>query len=138
MAGDNILLATIGVKAASREVSYSGETAQVQAVGLVTFDGPDDAKAVADVGRDNPLPVSAEAVEWLLGQIVGLLTSPAGFVRNQARARVTAILESGTVTAVTTVAAVTALNNFGSLPAEAVARHQNLAAWQLCQGSTIS
>lgn len=135
MAGDNVLLATIGVKAASREVSYSGETAQVQAVGLVTFDGPDDAKVVADVGRDNPLPVSAEAVEWLLGQIVGLLTSPAGFDRNQARARVTAILESGTVT---TITAVTALNNFGSLPAEAVARHQNLAAWQLCQGSTIS
>ena len=28
-----------GAKAASREVSYSGETAQVQVVGLATFDG---------------------------------------------------------------------------------------------------
>lgn len=46
-----------GAKAASREVSYSGETAQAQVVGLVTFAGADDAKTVADVGADNPLPV---------------------------------------------------------------------------------
>lgn len=93
------------------------------------------------VSSDNPLPVSNDAAEWLLSQIVSLLTSPAGFDRSQARARVTAILESGTVTTVTTVSTVTditRLNNFGGLPAEAVARHQNLAAWQLCQRSTIS
>lgn len=46
-----------GAKAASREVAYSGETAQAQVVGLVTFAGADDAKTVADVGADNPLPV---------------------------------------------------------------------------------
>lgn len=46
-----------GAKAASREVSYSGETAQVQVVGLATFAGADDAKTVADVSSANPLPV---------------------------------------------------------------------------------
>lgn len=46
-----------GAKAASREVTYSGETAQAQVVGLVTFAGADDAKTVADVNADNPLPV---------------------------------------------------------------------------------
>ena len=100
--------------------------------------GIGDDGSATDVSAANPMPVSAEAVEWLLRQIVSLLTSPAGFDRSQARARVTAILESGTVTTVTTVSAVTAINNFGGLPAEAVARHQNLAAWQLCHRSTIT
>lgn len=52
-----------GAKAASREVSYSGETAQVQVVGLATFAGADDAKTVADVSSANPLPVDASAGE---------------------------------------------------------------------------
>ncbi len=103
--------------------------------------------AAADASAENPLPVSDEATEWLLGQIVSLLTSPAGFDRSQARARGTVIVESGTVTtvgtvstvsAVTAVTDITRLNGFGALPAEAVARHQNLAAWQLCQRSTIT
>ena len=103
--------------------------------------------AAADASAENPLPVSDEATEWLLGQIVSLLTSPAGFDRSQARARVTAILESGTVTtvgtvstvsAVTAVTDITRLNGFGALPAEAMARNQNQAAWQLCQRSTIT
>jgi hypothetical protein len=88
--------------------------------------------------RADPIRISAEDSEWLLSQIVSLLTSPAGFDRSQSRARVTAILESGTVTTVTTVTAITALNNFGGLPAEAVARNQNQAAWQLCHRSTIT
>lgn len=45
-----------GTKIASREVSYSGETAQSQAVGLVMFSGSDDAKTAADVDASNPLP----------------------------------------------------------------------------------
>lgn len=57
-----------GTKIASREVSYSGETAQVQSVGLVTFSGADDAKTAADVDASNPVPVAAygelvEAIE---------------------------------------------------------------------------
>ena len=59
-----------GAKAASREVTYSGETAQVQVVGLSTFSGSDDAKTVADVSTSNPLPVAGygeliEAIEAL-------------------------------------------------------------------------
>lgn len=46
-----------GAKAATREVTYSGETANVQVVGVATFAGADDAKTVADVGPSNPLPV---------------------------------------------------------------------------------
>jgi len=46
-----------GDKAASRSVTYSGETAQVQIVGLSVVSGPDDAKTVEDVSAAAPLPV---------------------------------------------------------------------------------
>lgn len=57
-----------GAKVATRDVIYSGETAQVQAVGLVTLTGPDDGKTAADVSQENPMPVVAygelvEAIE---------------------------------------------------------------------------
>lgn len=45
-------------KAASREVSYSGETAQLQAVTLALVTGADDAKVATDVSTGNPVPVS--------------------------------------------------------------------------------
>ena len=46
-----------GDKAASRSVTYSGEAAQVQIVGLSVVSGPDDAKTVEDVSAVAPLPV---------------------------------------------------------------------------------
>lgn len=52
-----------GLKVAARDVEYSGEQMQLQAVGLVTFSGQDDAKVAADVGADNPLPVSQTPVD---------------------------------------------------------------------------
>lgn len=57
-----------GTKIASREVTYSGEVAQAQSVGLVTVTGADDAKTASDVSASNPLPVAAygelvEAIE---------------------------------------------------------------------------
>jgi hypothetical protein len=56
-----------GAKVAARDVSYSGEAALAQAVGLVTFTGPDDAKSATDVSTSNPLPIAAygELVEAL-------------------------------------------------------------------------
>lgn len=49
-----------GVKVASREVAYSGETAQAQSVGIVLFSGADDAKTATDVSTASPLPVSVQ------------------------------------------------------------------------------
>jgi hypothetical protein len=56
-----------GAKAASREVSYSGETAQMQVVALATVAGADDAKTVSDVSEATPLPVAGygELIETL-------------------------------------------------------------------------
>jgi hypothetical protein len=72
-----------GAKAASREVTYSGESAQVQVVGLSTFSGSDDAKTVADVSASNPLPVAGygeliEAIEALRMAMHSLTRSAIG------------------------------------------------------------
>lgn len=71
-----------GAKVATREVTYSGEPAQAQAVGLVTFDGADDAKTATDISPSNPLPIGAhgeliEAIE-ALRIAVGSLTRSIG------------------------------------------------------------
>jgi hypothetical protein len=71
-----------GAKVATREVTYSGETANAQAVGLVTFDGADDAKTATDISPTNPLPIGAhgeliEAIE-ALRMAVGSLTRSIG------------------------------------------------------------
>lgn len=72
-----------GVNIASREVSYSGQTAQAQVVGLATFAGADDAKTIADVSELNPLPIAAygeliEAIESMRFAI-NQLTKSIGF-----------------------------------------------------------
>ena len=100
-----------GAKAASREVTYSGETAQMQVVGLATFDGSDDAKTVADISLSNPMPVQANQSDDLirmLSRLVKILESNA-VVDQQQRQRVTidAITGSlvlGTVSTVTSIA----------------------------------
>ena len=91
-----------------------------------------------DVSAANPLPTTTGPLEWFMRQIRDLLMSPRAYDSAQNRLRQTAIIESGTVgtvttvntvNAVTTVADITRLNGFGALPAEAMARHQNLVAW---------
>jgi hypothetical protein len=107
---DNVALPPASGKVASREVNYSGETAQAQAVGLVLLTGPDDAKTAVDVGPDAPMPVGAQRAEDLLvmmGRIVKLLESNA-VVDQQQRQRVTldAITSGITLATVTNVGAV--------------------------------
>lgn len=119
-----------GAKAASREVSYSGETAQVQVVGLATFAGADDAKTVADVSESAPLPVAAygelvEAIEALRFAVQALTTSigaalpgTAGWPIMEARQATAANLNatiSGTVTANIGTGTLAALTNVAQL-----------------------
>lgn len=105
-----------GDKAASREVTYSGESAQVQVVGLATFDGSDDAKTVADISASNPLPTQESGGAMsLLSRILNVLMSPMGFDRSLSRQRVTGIIESGTVTTVTTVTTATTVGTVTNL-----------------------
>jgi hypothetical protein len=101
--------------------------------------GPDGVNA-GDVSATNPLPTTTGPLEWFMRQIRDLLMSPRAYDSAQNRMRQTAIIESGTVTTVstvTTVTDITRLNGFGALPAEAMARHQNLVAWQSVVRSRI-
>ena len=71
-----------------------------------------------DISSRNPFPVQESGGAMsLLTRIANLLMSPMGFDRSLSRQRVTALVESGTVTTVTTVttcATLTNLTNFGS------------------------
>lgn len=134
-----------GAKAASREVTYSGETAQVQVVGLATFDGGDDAKTVADVGGSNPLPTQESGGAMsLLSRILNVLMSPMGFDRSLSRQRVTGIIESGTVTTVTTVTTCTTVSSLtnvaaiGGYSAQVQVVGINLTAWAQCMRARIT
>ena len=103
-----------GAKVATREVSYSGETALVQVVGLATVSGPDDGKTVQDVSASNPMPMVAnqsdDLLRIMLSRMLKLMESNA-IVDQQQRQRVTldsisANLNLQGVNVVTTVATV--------------------------------
>lgn len=103
-----------GSKVAARDVTYSGEAALAQAVGLVTFAGADDAKTATDVSTTNPLPMAAygeliEAVE-AMRMAINSLTKTIGyalpnlqgqpiFEARQATAANLNVTASGTMTA---------------------------------------
>lgn len=125
-----------GAKVASREVTYSGEAALAQAVGLVTFSGADDAKTVTDVTSANPLPVEIngemiEAIEALrfavqsLTRSIGMgMPDALGRLRvlaenpTAANLNVTASLASGqTLATVTTLSTLTNQTQVGGFAA---------------------
>jgi hypothetical protein len=111
-----------GAKVATREVTYSGEAAQAQAVGLVTFDGADDAKTATDISPSNPFPIGAhgeliEAIEALriavgsLTRSIGMaLPNAQGFPIMEARNATAANLAvTASIAATQTLATVTTL-----------------------------
>ena len=108
-----------GTKVAARDVTYSGEPALAQAVGLVTFSGEDDAKVATDVSVDNGLPVQAvgELIEVLqatrsllqsLSRSIGLVMPDTA---NRMRVAIGAIDASLTLATITTVGTVTTMSN---------------------------
>jgi hypothetical protein len=107
-----------GAKVATREVSYSGETALVQVVGLATVSGPDDATTVQDVSLLNPMPTVANQSDDLLrmlSRLVKILECNA-VVDQQQRQRVTidAITGSLTLATVSAVTTVSTVNNISA------------------------
>ena len=104
-----------GVKVACRDVTYSGEVTKAQAVGLVTFDGPDDAKTVNDVNESNPLPMVANQSDDLLrmlSRLVKILECNA-VVDQQQRQRVTidSITSGVTLSNLNVITTVATVNN---------------------------
>ena len=130
-------------KSATRDVTYSGESAHVQASALTVLTGDDDAKVARDVTDEDPYPVKDEGTRGLLQRILQMLMAPLGFDKSLSRQRVTGIIESGTVTTVSTVTTVTNIgtsrtgielqDNIASVRASS-----NLTAWAQCVRSRIS
>jgi hypothetical protein len=136
-----------GEKVATREVQYSGETAQAQAVGLVNFSGADDAKTAADISDANPLQVSEMGTpQSLMSRLLMLLQSPPGFDSLLRRQRSTAVIESGTITTVSTVSTisagtittVTGLTNVDGRNGSMIINATNMSAWADCHRSRIT
>ena len=81
---DNVgYTAGTGTQIATREVPYSGDTANMQVVALATVTGPDDGKTATDVTEGTPLPVAVygeliEAIESMR-MAVNALTKTIGY-----------------------------------------------------------
>jgi hypothetical protein len=73
----------------------------------------------------------------LLSRILNVLLAPVGYDRNLARQRVTAVLESGTVTTVSTVSTITTFGGAGR-QAEMLIPQTNLSAWADCVRARIT
>ena len=90
-----------GELVATRETQYSGQTAQVQVVGLATFSGLDDAKQATDISEENPMPVAAygeliEAIEALRMAVQALTRSGLGQSMPDTAGRLRVLVEQPT------------------------------------------
>lgn len=101
--------------------------------------GPDG--VAVDVSDANPLPVHDAVAYQMAVRLLQYLNSPQGYDKSLQRARVTAVLESGTVTTVTTVTtvgAVTSLNNLDGYNTRMQVLDTNRTAWAQCVRARIT
>jgi hypothetical protein len=111
---DNVgYTAGTGTQIATREVPYSGDTANMQVVSLATVTGPDDGKTATDVTEGTPLPVAVygeliEAIESMR-MAVNALTKTIGYALPNASGQ--PIMEVRQATAANLNANVTTLTN---------------------------
>jgi hypothetical protein len=97
-----------------------------------------------DASDEAPLPVLDSNAAEELSRIHNILSSPQGYDRSIQRQRVTATLESGTVTTITTVLTVNTINvvanaaALGGDQAQLLTRGSNLSAWRDCVRTLIT
>jgi hypothetical protein len=102
----------------------------------------------APITASNPLPttgggggvveVTDPIAELILTRMLNYLNSPMGYDKSLQRSRVTAVLESGTVTTVTTVSTVANMTSIGGIQGQIGVYGQNLAAWANCVRARIT
>lgn len=93
---------------------------------------------VLGISEDAPLPVHDESAHQLLTRVLQYLNAPQGYDKSLQRARVTAVLESGTVTTVTTVSSVTNIAAVGGYSAQMQIMDTNRTAWAQCVRARIT
>jgi hypothetical protein len=120
----------------------SGAIVAADEIGGVLFQrlklthGPDG--TAVDVSDEAPLPVLDRYAAEELSRIHQILSSPQGYDRSIQRSRVTATVESGTITVVTTVSNVSSVSAFGTDQAQLLTRGSNLSAWRDCVRALIT
>jgi len=109
-------------------------------VGTIKAAGLTDAQL-----RAAPVPVldatneaSQQSMILLLTRMLNYLNAPQGYDKSLQRQRSTAIIESGTVTTVTTVGSVTNQVSIGGIQGQIPANGQNLSAWALTVRARIT
>ena len=107
---------------------------QFQLVKLA-YGGDGQATQVSD---DSPMPARDAESASLLGRILRALLSPLGYDFSIQRYRQTAVVESGTITQVSTVATVSNQVALGGIQAQLLVNGQNVSAWQACVRSRIT
>ena len=108
-------------------MSYIGQN--VSTVEIVDTDG---------IAINPATDESQQDMILLLTRMLNYLNAPQGYDKSLQRARQTAIIESGTVTAVTTVATVTNQTSIGGIQGQIPANGQNLSAWALTVRARIT
>ena len=91
-----------------------------------------------DVSAVDPLPTTASESGNLLLRILQMLMAPLGYDKSLQRYRQTSVIESGTVTTVGTVSALTSLNNIDTYNARMTVLDTNRTAWAQCVRSRIT
>ena len=107
---------------------------QFQLVKLA-YGGDGQATQVSD---ETPMPARDAESASLLGRILRALLSPLGYDFSLQRYRQTAVVESGTITQVSTVATVSNQVALGGIQAQLLVNGQNVSAWQACVRSRIT
>jgi hypothetical protein len=94
-----------------------------------------------DVSEANPLPIdipSKSGLGFLLTRILSILAAPLGYRKDTQRYQASAVLESGTVTTVSTVTTASNLVNMNGLASDRLVLNQNYSAWAAVHRARIS
>lgn len=128
-----VIYATGG--AATRYTSLTGNTLTLN-VDTSTHSSGDSLQVIYEV--TDPLPVSDDTVAKLLLRILQMLMAPLGYDKSQGRQRGTVVLESGTVTTVSTVNSLANIAAVGGYSAQMQIFDTNRTSWAQCVRSRIS
>jgi hypothetical protein len=88
--------------------------------------------SATDTSEAAPLPTQDTGLWWMLNRIYQMLASPRGYDKSLQRQRSTAVVESGTITSVTNIAA------FGNEQPQIMARAMSRASWRANVRACIS
>ena len=118
--------------------AFGGNTLTLDAD--TSMDNFDDALQIyVDVDAATEIDAAPQSgLAMLLTRILAAMLAPLGYRKDTQRYQASAVLESGTVTTVSTVTACTTVNQLNGLSADRLINSANLSAWAACHRSRIS